>query len=230
MSPKTESIHEQAFLALSESWKSDYSRLGKFEIPSRDTDLDLLAAMLIAVEHSARLSMRSFHATQECINLSSTRMYPWIDRLPWDIACDCMATSLRLGYEHTLDYGVVSDKLEESQSALRMWAMEISWFVRHKLTADETLPKLFENVAATIAHTTPSWGLAATFFADMESFHLAADEYEAEDFEDQYENRKQFYKKIRPVNWQAHFWKLESELRRRIQQTIEGPSQTLISL
>lgn len=229
MAKHLNSPHEAAFLALTERWRCDYARLDKMKAPSRETDLDALAAMLIAVEHSGRLSIKSFRAAQACVSQASDRMFPWIDCLPWNIACDQMAGPLQLGQEQLFDYGIANDHLDESRSALRMWALEVAWFVRGQLPPDEAIAKLFQNVAETLANPSASWGFASTFFPDKNSFHQAADDYMPEDFQEQYEERKVFYQKIYPTNWQAHFWQLEAQLRRRIQQTIEGPAQTLIS-
>jgi len=214
--------HKTAFLTLSKNWRNAYIRLGRMEGPRRETDLDVLAALLIAVEYPDRLSMECFQIVTACRELASNRMYPWIDDLPWAIVSDKIAESLQLGSEHTFDYDIVCDHLGEPNSALRLWAMEVAWFVRDQLNPDQTLPRLFANVAGTLAHVTTAWGLAATFFPDMERFHQAADEYEPEEFQDQYAQRKEFYQKIYPTNWQAHFWNLEAQLRQRIQQAIEA--------
>jgi len=224
-----ETPHEAAFIALTDRWRCAYSRLEKMKAPSRETDLDALAAMLISIEHSSRLSLKCFRAAEACISLASVRMFPWIDSFPWIIACDRMAESLQLGQKNLFDYEILVDHLDEPNSALRLWALEIGWFVRELLPPEQASAKLFLNVANTIAHTTDSWGLAATLFADKEDFYEAADEFDPEDFKEQYAERIAFYKKIYPLNWQAHFWQLEAQLRRRIQQTIEGPEQSLIS-
>ncbi|NBB78617.1 MAG: hypothetical protein GVY36_04125 [Verrucomicrobia bacterium] len=197
--------------------------------PSRETDLDGLAAMLIALEHSQSLSIKCFHTAEACLGEASKRMFPWIDSIPWHIVCDQLVSPLQLSPSNHFDYAVVVDHLDESRSALRLWALEIAWFVRNLLDSEEAAKKLFENVANTLANTAESWGLAASLFPDSESFYQAADTYLPEDFQDQYEDRKEFYQKLYPLSWQAHFWQLEAQLRRRIQLTIEGPAQTFIS-
>jgi len=137
MNRTNDAIHEKAFIKLSKDWLDAYGQLGTTKSPSRQTDLDALSAMLIAVEHSGRLSIKCFQAAKACSDLAQKRMLPWIDVFPWYIACDHMVSKLNLGEEHSMDYGVVSDHLDESRSALRIWAMEIAWLVREKLPADE---------------------------------------------------------------------------------------------
>lgn len=216
-----QSIHERAFLALSTKWFSSFKKIEKFETPERETDLVALASLLIAAEFPDRLSINAFIVASENSILASKRPAPWVDRLPWAIARDYIADELGIeeGWEDGLF--VVANSLNESNSALRNWAMEVAWFVRLRIPREEAIQNLLENVATTLAYTTDAWGLASGMFPDKESFYQAVDAYQPDDFCQQYAERVAFFKKVYPTNWQAPFWRLEAQVREKIQRVIE---------
>ena len=126
---------------------------------------------------------------------------------------------------------VVIYNLNNGKSDLCLWTMEIAWLVREWIHADEASPKLFNNVASTLGYIGEARGLASSLFSDTEDFYQAAEHYEPKDhFQDQYQERLQILKEDGPLYWQAYFWKVEAECRKRIQQAIEGPKQTLLEL
>ena len=225
MKSVSQSPHEQTFLELSERWLSEFAKLGRVETPRRSTDLDALAAMLIAVEVPDRLSARAHDRTLECLSLASNRLVPWVDQLPWGIARDHLTDTLGTDDKWEDALTIAANSLTESNSALRKWAMEIAWFVRFRIPREEAIQSLLENVATTLAYTSDAWGLVSTLFPDVDSFYQAADGFEPEDFQKQYRNRIEFFKKVYPVHWQSSFWKLEANMRKNIQLHTERHAQ-----
>ena len=217
---------EVAFLRLSGDWLDEFGRLNSGP-PSQETDLKALAAMLISVEQPQSLSSTCRERIHSCHELLQQRKRLWDDALPWTIAGDALNNILYTGSGIEL----LINNLNHGTSFLRLWTMEIAWLMREQIQVDKTSLKLFDNVASTLLYVEDAWGLVSSLFADSEEFYQEADNYKPrEEYQDQYQDRLQLFKKQAPLNFQAYFWRLEAKCRKYIQEAVGGTKQAKLDL
>jgi len=209
---------ERAFLVLARDWHSRFSGCLNGGAPPRNIDLTALAALLLAVERGAEFT--EVAERQIGINFllpESRGAAAWIDQLPWRLA---RAAALAKPWRDQ-ELGFLIANLNHHNSALRIWTMEVAWICRAWLDQDEASPPLFENVASTLSGVSRAWGLARALYATNAELVEAARGWIPGEFGDQYEVRLERLC-ADPFSTQAPYWHLESLLRQRIFELMEG--------
>lgn len=207
---------EVLFIDLGNRWKNAYEKLEKKQAPKRESDLQALAAMLLAFENPRLLSHDCLVLAYKCQTMGENRYFPWIDSLPWSIATEAIN-----GWPNGCSsVETLTEHLSEPKSCLRGWALEMAWFVRSLIDKPYAIAKLLGNVEQHLAYVTQSWGLAAAISESKEVFELEAAKYEAHQFGEQYELRRKHFTEQGILSCQAHFWKLEANCRKIISESL----------
>jgi len=203
-----------AFIELGEEWLRQLWKSEALTWLPRSAEKCVLACLLIAEEAREELAQvpRVAELIEECLEEEPQRSHSsWINTLPWKM---CRGIIVEPGHYLASIVETLEVNFNHHSSGIRQWMMEIGWISRHRLTRSEGLPRLFENTAYTLAYYQEAFGLAATIATDMEEFKALAANYSAPiRFEDQYARRHAELEMQGLVSAQAHFWKLESELR-----------------
>lgn len=210
-------IAECAFLTLAREWNAAVTKCGR-ELPlPREVDIHALACLLLAVEWGDAFSSDAERQIDLNYQLAGARGFrSWMDELLWQLCRagqqDAPATSPAVES--------LTANLDHHNSSIRMWMMEMAWFVHRWLNPHRAVKPLLDNVAVTLFGPFEAAGLAARFFAsDDEFLAFARTSTQPSPFEEQYRSRIDFVADHGVAETQTAFWQLECQVRQGLERT-----------
>lgn len=204
---------EKLFLSLSEDWRKGFSsaETDTCIFIDDETEKTLLTCLLLAHKLGSSFTEVAYEEIEENISMAERWRCDWIYTLPWQLA---MASRLKTPcHSHAIES--LAANLNHQNSSIRMWLLQVAWFIRRWMNPETTLDPLLKNVAMSNFGDAQSWVIAATLFQSEDEFFKAVDSWkfpeDAGDLESIYvECLKKFRKSLNHLG-DAGLWELEAK-------------------
>lgn len=213
-------VAERAFVLLAREWRSLVPQPASGQpLPGEARGL-AYSALLLANESEGEFSGFGQAWGKANRKLASENLVdPEADELPWELCL--LSREDSSAWESWARTGLARLLRSEGYSA-RLFGMELAWLCRRHLSPESVLPALLENIATSCEGFSKGAGLAAAFFSDQTSFWRVAALLPPGEFPaDQYRRQVARLRKTGALSLQAHFWRLETECRRRILDKVQ---------
>lgn len=243
-------LAEKAFLQIGSAWKSAAQSVPDTHPLPRQAEMYALACLLLAEEWGLNFSELAKRRMEVNLQYAATRrkMTPlgqafiaagqsglpqeplvhggaWYETLPWKLCLDSFLEDRSL----TPAADELHANLDHHKSDLRIWMMEMAWFVFPRLRRPWALDKLYKNIADTLGGVEMAVGLATRYFKDKGEFNLDACSYvPANGYASQYFDRIKEVVQLGTTCFQACFLDLEVKCRTIIEKEILGELVTSI--
>jgi len=213
-------VAERAFLVLARKWNVDVQAADRDTSLPREVDIHALSCLLLAVEWGdkftdvARQQMGSNRGATAARGFQS-----WYDRLPWEL---CQASFMMVSPSEAGAVKKLTVNLDNRDSSIRSWMMEIGWIARSWLNASEAMPLLLKNLADTLGGPFKAVALAVALVSTPDEFWTLARDFKYDRFAEQYAHRLKLLEEHGIFDIQASFWHLEVQCRKVIADAVLG--------
>lgn len=206
---------EDVFWKLSLRWNEIASKTKDVSLSS-DTDYLSYACLLLANEYGHCFSEKTFKICDFNIKLARMRWSCWFmdyDTEPWRLCR--VKDSCYENYINQLTRG-----LNYHLSDIRLWMINLAWFVRDKLDKERALRLLLENIDNTLGYVRNSMGLAAGICNSDEELEIYIRDYVNDCSSSQFDDRIEKFRNEGFDLSKYYFYKMENHTRKVIESAL----------